>query len=510
MKTTQRRTSHQRTSAKPEASRGQAEQASPMSAMQMARRSPSSLTPGQIMQLQKTIGNRAVSQLFAPQKPVQMFGGIFGHEKNAPENLQEERKDEVEQVQTEIRKLIDTLKKEESEEKAKLETKRFEKIKEINDKYPTLVGTNVKEVNTLIEQLEAQKALEVQAMRDLDQNQLTDDIKQARQGLNGLKGNVRRQALDALHNLEDRQTQNRAAYKLAFDKNRDLKQQIEAQKAVKKLFNDRDGERRDYLRNQYVPALRQIGITPEKLKARLPNTLQMEAGGADEQIIKYDGMIVYKILTGNNAFEKVDTGEVGLARDVYVKKGSNKQYIEDDRGVFTRRFAYAEKSKKQMDATLNVNKPLLGRYAEAGNSLYKKSDRIKETYGFTTGPDEDMNVAEMLYVHQEKGSGDEQRGVSISSTNKPLHGNSGDEFKSPGGYTLKIDLAKVPKGPDNLFNLYSKRAQDQTIGLERKGAKGKIINDAAESKAHTDDSTAKNRELFLRELRDDWVEKTQH
>lgn len=108
----------------------------------------------------------------------------------------------------------------------------------------------------------------------------------------------------------------------------------------------------------------------------------------------------------------------------------------------------------------------------------------------------------MAYVHQELGSGPQQRGVSATTT--PVHevfSNQGKSFRSEDGVRIQVDLAKVPIGSatkPEFVNHYAYQA--------RKNAKPlidgyKIIGTQPRGFDHYKWSVKKNREVFLKTVR---------
>jgi hypothetical protein len=282
--------------------------------------------------------------------------------------------------------------------------------------------------------------------------------------------------------------------------------------------NKRKEQRRTYLQTVYVPQLRETGITSEQLAKRLPDFLKVEKDG----IYHRSGQKLFKLFQGALAFEKIDAGEA-LARDVYVKRGdiqslysAKKHYVRDDFARFTRRFAFVEKSF-EVFLILLLKSVLKGKdVGKLPDGPFSKGDFVKAKYGFTESEDSPlMTEREFAFVNQEDGS-TMQRGLALSSTSKPLHGNEGYRFGKPDGVNLKVDLARFPAADCDrlMLNLYSFESQEgyeglRTIGLpsfavkNRKTAppiRGESRYSAEVMKQHTDKSTTKNREIVVIEL----------
>lgn len=304
---------------------------------------------------------------------------------------------------------------------------------------------------------------------------------------------------------EVKQKQSGAKKKIEDDKNDFME---------KNAGESNEKTRQDYLWNTYVPALRNNGMDYDLfIKSSEWQELQKKENlkvvetskGADLQ--DASGVTFYKLYRGENAFRetiKADKGNNGLERDVYEKIGSKKEYVQDDLGAFTRRSAFVEKNKYQY-WELMQDKHLLGRYGKENglDKVYEKNANTKNRIKYNTGGDEEMTDWEMAYTHQELGSGPQQCGVSLSSTNKLIHSNQGESFKSKEGATIEIDLARVPKGKNgkvNLLNHYSQEAQKgqkgelDTMGMyTNKKGYGTVYGGGTN---HYKDSVTKNRELL--------------
>jgi len=365
-------------------------------------------------------------------------------------------------------------------------------------------------------------------------------------------------------------------------------------------------DKHTYLFKSYVPALRQIGISLQKLQLK-----QTDFSTAVQDILKtihtgktsasIESQTLYVKLHANSAWAvgpakasipivKFLVGREGFfkkniatPRPVYEKRTLNVQdfkkgpneYVEDDAGFMTRRYAYAEKSREGIDGLIRGNYAAMkGRFVRANEQvmrgpvdiihsgqsykntyvtdqdyqadLISKTPKVLEAYteviqpqnasartkgGFieisdkegkpviingykryliTSGPGSyvlpkgatDMSREEMLFINQELGSGPHQRGICLASTPKMIHGNKGEPFRSKDTVLVEVDLAQVPSGQELLFNLYSKEAQATTIGL-KESRKSKRAPDVMQE--HTNTSTAKNREIFLLELKTAYI-----
>ncbi len=140
------------------------------------------------------------------------------------------------------------------------------------------------------------------------------------------------------------------------------------------------------------------------------------------------------------------------------------------------------------------------------------------------GPARDLTDSEMLFLHQMYGSGARQRGVSATSTFKPLLSNAGDSFAKHGEQgvrKLRIDLGRISGasywGSPELVNLHH-RIPDarQAVQAPRQYRYGNLKpRDQSTVATHPDRevqyepdyaqgiynwSTRKNREIYIRSL----------
>lgn len=110
----------------------------------------------------------------------------------------------------------------------------------------------------------------------------------------------------------------------------------------------------------------------------------------------------------------------------------------------------------------------------------------------------------LLYIHQREGTGSRQRGNALTQTLTPNLSNDALPFGSEGAQILCVDLGQVPvpksDQPPNLVNFFSK--------LYGKSVAEVMQGVATEVKLQSYSiawSTEKNREIFLRELKSEWV-----
>jgi len=202
----------------------------------------------------------------------------------------------------------------------------------------------------------------------------------------------------------------------------------------------------------------------------------------------------------------------GAKRQVLIKPGKapgeNNQYVQDDRGVFTRRYAYVEKADFQVRSLISQQK-WEGQYQQKQDWLgevinkFALDKRQREKFGFSN-QNRTMSQEQMALLHQEKGSGVQQRGASLRSTPKEIYGNAGESFRSAGGVLVKVDLARVPRGKANLLNHYS------AGGIKDVAHTLKTAGTYQDTGAYVT-SVTKNREIYVDTLTPDmFVAMTHH
>lgn len=197
-----------------------------------------------------------------------------------------------------------------------------------------------------------------------------------------------------------------------------------------------------------------------------------------------------QLQTGADAFKSVslpereaaritDSGKKGPVPELYTKKGkTGSQYIKDDLDNFVRRYAYMEKNFWQLmdfletgylsgqTQAIKQNDPRIEDVRQIGPGVFDNESlngddallvkAMKEKAG--SSADLGLKIA-IAYLHQWKGSGKRQRGVSLTSTPKDnaVFGNAGESFRNPEfSAKFKIDLliAKTKneaEDPDNLL-----------------------------------------------------------
>jgi hypothetical protein len=216
---------------------------------------------------------------------------------------------------------------------------------------------------------------------------------------------------------------------------------------------------------------------------------------------------------GNNVFKK-GAQPKNTQREIYTKDDVNSgDYVKDDRNVITRRYAYVEKNYWQFMEFMHTHH-MEGRYQKliraAGggkgrpdvldneNEMVKKVQRIKGSQ---------LSLEQLAFVHQYWGSGSQQRGLSLSSTPKPgvTIGNAGDNFRTDGGFRIKIDLSKIPRGREGaiLLNHYAHGGVKDVVKDVGGPVNTNPLNKTSPYKYHS--SVIKNRELYLEFLKPEWI-----
>jgi uncharacterized protein DUF4157 len=192
-------------------------------------------------------------------------------------------------------------------------------------------------------------------------------------------------------------------------------------------------------------------------------------------------------------------------RGVVADGAPRKEYVLDQRGVATRRFAYVEKNYWQFMEFVARNK-LEGRYQNFFRAANPGTDRPSvhgarpseaKTVGAKSG--KALTDEQLAVLHQWGGSGLQQRGLSLTSTPRKgeVIGNAGENFRTEVGVRLTIDLARIPTGPDSpiMLNHYAHG------GVKDKG-KSPVPKEEVYPYL---DSVIKNRELFLEFVKPEWI-----
>jgi hypothetical protein len=292
----------------------------------------------------------------------------------------------------------------------------------------------------------------------------------------------------------------------------------------KKEEKEEKEQQRIHLIKEHAIKLQPIGLSLDRLKNDRHFTSILKENGLifDQKtntINTHPGnKVIVKLYSGEAAFEdqpflKADSSQ-GIYRDVYRKRGKqlgkNNEYVKDDQEVFTRRYAYVEKSNYQFRnlAHQGISQgryptdpiyPTPPAYNAISPGLRQQIPQLPDKKEFT-------NAYQLVYVHQELGSGPEQRGISATATTKQVYSNQGVSFKTQDGVRFEVDLARIPFGQaDNLpevINHYSVEAQKKSqdaIGNYAVHKENPIPHKRTFD--HYQSSVIKNREIFIKELR---------
>ena len=317
---------------------------------------------------------------------------------------------------------------------------------------------------------------------------------------------------------------------MAFVKkvNKDIKNDTEATTYLTTKIDLFTGSPQEKFRVDYKAKLNLASILNPPDRTEIPekdinDNIQLDEAAfsakADlERVENADGQDKMK----EKGFSQEVTAQEGAekARTTVYKKngkdpGEGNEYIKDDFGNYIRRYAYMEKSIWQlMDFAENgiISGQTQSIKRAAGEEIPKIDPLSVDNESFDA---QDQYIAESLprgksgdlqtqrkigiaYLHQWKGSGPRQRGVSLAATPKDnaVFGNAGESFKSDDGAKFKIDLATVKVlDPDNLllshYHCKSPTRADK-IQAGGTGSKAPIYK--------YDASVIKNREFYLQYL----------
>lgn len=234
------------------------------------------------------------------------------------------------------------------------------------------------------------------------------------------------------------------------------------------------------------------------------------APGADglTEISNNAGAVVGYLTSGAAATYHPMHGAAVTQRPVLGKRGRpGKAYVHDNRGTVTSRYAYCEKNFWQFMDFL-TNGRMEGRFqtfsraiGAAAPSLFAvTSDRVAAGPAPAT-----FSMEQMAVLHQWKGTGPEQRGLSLTSTSGGVVvGNAGESFRSAQGFRLTIDLARVPPSVI-LVNHFATAGVRSQMGAVNPRVYGANAPAPGGERYNYDGSVAKNRELFLERLEPAWI-----
>lgn len=234
--------------------------------------------------------------------------------------------------------------------------------------------------------------------------------------------------------------------------------------------------------------------------------LVLEADGPDRHLVldNSNGEPVASVVVGAAAY--VPGKKTAGGRATFTRNG--KQYVADNRGAPTRRYAYVEKNVFQL-MDLFATGSMTGRYQMFHTALgitadiYEAGEKLGQDVtgraNFRRG--EKLTLEQLGVLHQWKGSGQEQRGLSLTSTPREdaVYSNRGGSFRSTGGVRIQIDLVNVPANVV-LLNHYG----DFGIKEELGGVNPSLQTGTTYGYIN---SVIKNRELYLERLEMPWISK---
>lgn len=285
------------------------------------------------------------------------------------------------------------------------------------------------------------------------------------------------------------------------------KQQLEADlKSGRGHIGDYPAELDDGTANPMSALMKTEPFAAKRLKAA--------GAGTAGEIRDKDDNLVAKVALGLGAFSDTTVADAPEGqRKTFTRDSGDgaKQYVADDCGVPTRRYAYVEKSIHQF-VELSATGAMAGRYQRLHEALGDwdpgKLKKIAEheseiivakgTSLVTT-----LTPAQLAVLHQWTGSGTTQRGLSLTSTPREnaVYGNAGESFREATGVRIKIDLLKVPKNVVLLNHYASGGIKDKTAKVNPD-----LVTSSDVYKTGYRASVIKNRELYLERLDSDWIE----
>jgi hypothetical protein len=203
-----------------------------------------------------------------------------------------------------------------------------------------------------------------------------------------------------------------------------------------------------------------------------------------------DNKKIYSIFFGAKQFiARINGGSDVPQNPIFIKKGTNKEYVQDARHTFIPRFASRGCTPEQLQQILSFGK------LEPRNPSNEIGKEQHKRYNFgNRKPEATMSQREKEFVQLRDGSGPDQRFLSIThaKATRKIFGNHGDVFTSEA--VVKIDLAKIP--PNLIFNQHLEASRQGLVSLanRERGTTG------AKEKKEAIYSVIKNRETLLSEI----------
>ncbi|MBD1823538.1 DUF4157 domain-containing protein [Cyanobacteria bacterium FACHB-DQ100] len=199
---------------------------------------------------------------------------------------------------------------------------------------------------------------------------------------------------------------------------------------------------------------------------------------------------LYSILFAGKRFGSPITqeGMEPLRNPAYKKKGTSKEYVQDQRGLYITRYVYRGCSYQQMNQLFTQGKMSPRNPTMIIGNQAKKYDFVSR------GEQENITQEEREFLQQRDGSGDDQRMLSVTHA-KPkrlVHSNHGELFTSEA--VIKIDLAKIDQ--DKIYNQHLEESHHFKTSLRNK----EYNNTAKRELELYKYSAEKNRETLLVEV----------
>lgn len=238
-------------------------------------------------------------------------------------------------------------------------------------------------------------------------------------------------------------------------------------------------------------------ITRQKRYSELKNKLTNKFGySVDAEIVKKDGQEIAKMSDIPQLTEVTVNGI--YYRTVYGLGG--KEYVKDDLGVLTRRYAYCVR-QKSLSALRPHLKPLpltlAGTYEPETTYSAAYTEALFAIKNTPRSRWHLLSENAKLFLAYLNYSNNGQFGICLSSTTKKIRDNKGQVFLNNEGYNQwEIDLARIPMDVV-LVNLYADTRK--IYGKPKLNDVEKLGKDGTDWVAQ---GTIKNRELFCSYLPD--------
>lgn len=179
---------------------------------------------------------------------------------------------------------------------------------------------------------------------------------------------------------------------------------------------------------------------------------------------------------------------------------NSKQYVLDDAGIPTRRYAYCVRQKGENNAPLLKDLPdrkmLRWKFSNTGSNEWNDA-MTKAVEEISKGREAwaELSVESKICLAYLNYANNGKLGVCLSSTPKRIRDNSGKAFANTEEHLIwKVDLAKIPH-ESVLINIYAREPKSEGTWTAAKGA-GRKTERSAKDGEWISQGTVKNRELF--------------